>query len=63
MKCDRCKNHISKKIIRADGLPNGMTFQRYEGKDITLCADCIMMLGQLDDEGKKDFFEKLGVKM
>ena len=63
MKCDRCKNHISKKIIRGDGLPNGMTFQRQEGKDITLCADCIMELGQLDDEGKKDFFEKLGVEV
>lgn len=61
MKCDNCKK-VFVAGNRADGLPNGIGFEMKDGTLITLCAECIMELGRLDDKGKDKFFEKLGVK-
>lgn len=61
MKCDKCGNIISNKIQRADGLPNGVGFELEDGRLINLCSGCIMCLGMLNDEGKKKFFNELGV--
>lgn len=59
MKCDKCKKEF-KAGNRADGLPNGVGFEMEDGTVITLCAECLMELGKLDDKGKEEFFNKIG---
>jgi len=61
MKCDNCKKGFVAGN-RADGIPNGVGFQMTDGTLITLCAECIIELGKLNDKGRKEFFEKFGVK-
>lgn len=57
MKCDKCKkvfyfgNH-------SDGTPNGIAFETADGT-ITLCRDCIIKLGALDEKSKAEFFRGL----
>lgn len=60
MKCDNCKKEFEAGN-RADGLPNGIGFELQDGTLITLCAECLMELGKLDDKGKEEFFNKIGV--
>lgn len=62
--CNKCKSKIGN-VAGADGLPNGLGFVLENGKEITLCAECIMELGRLKEAGDKAaldaFFQDLGV--
>lgn len=60
MKCDNCKKEF-KSGNREDGIPNGVGFQMEDGTTITLCADCLIELGKLDEKGRNKFFKRLGV--
>ena len=44
---------------RPDGLPNGCGFQLENGEFIDLCTDCLIRLGQMDDEQKREFIDRL----
>lgn len=46
-----------------NGLPNGIGFELEDEKVITLCQDCIIKLGALDDKGKYAFFKELGIEL
>lgn len=63
-KCTKCNNKISS-VLRADGIPNGVGFVMEDGREITLCNDCIIKLGLLkqeqDEEGLNKFFAEIGV--
>ena len=59
MKCDNCKKEFVAGN-RADGIPNGVGFQMQDGTIITICAECLMELGKLDEKGRKKFFKRLG---
>ncbi len=66
VKCDKCDSvFISGNT--PDGLPNGVTFQLQDGRAITLCHNCIMQLGRLneagDNAGVKSFWQDLGVEV
>lgn len=61
MKCDNCKKEFVAGN-RGDGIPNGVGFQMKDGTVITLCAECIIELGKLNDKGRKEFFNKFGAK-
>ena len=58
MICKGCK-HFFTSGNRPDGLPNGCGFQLDNGKIINLCADCLIRLGQMDDEQKREFIDQL----
>lgn len=46
MKCDCCgKTFVSGN--RADGIPNGMGFVLQDGRQINVCADCMMDMSKL----------------
>lgn len=61
MKCDNCKK-VFVAGNRADGIPNGVGFQMKDGTVLALCSECLIELGKLDEKGKKEFFNKHGVK-
>ena len=46
-----------------NGLPNGIVFELEDWKVVTLCQDCIIKLGALDDKGKYAFFKELGIEL
>lgn len=52
MKCDVCGKEF-KEGNRLDGIPNGVAFVMKDGTKLTMCADCIMMVGQ-EQEEKRD---------
>lgn len=43
---------------RPDGIPNGIGFV-VTGGTINVCADCVIAMGQMDEEHKREFLEKL----
>lgn len=63
--CDHCKKDFSTMIERADGLPNGVTFQLRNGRTINVCTECVQELGRLreagDKEGIEAFYRKAGM--
>ena len=61
MICDNCK-HFFTAGNRPDGVPNGVAFVQKNRKKITMCADCIIKLGKMDEDQKKAFFENLKEK-
>lgn len=60
VKCNNCDSIID--TPRGDGLPSAVGFEMKDGGIVTLCADCLIKLGKMDDKGKHDFFKKLGVE-
>ena len=60
MICDNCKKRF-KAGNAPDGTPNGVGFQMQNGKIITVCRSCIMLVGMMSDSKKDEFFKKLGV--
>ena len=69
MKPNRIQSHQCDKCGRTfvdgshgDGIPNGVGFMLDDGRLINLCANCIIKLGKLKEEGKKKFFEDLGIE-
>lgn len=58
MKCDICETEFQKGH-RPDGLPNGIFFLWKSGEVISLCADCLMALGQMTDKEKGEFFKTI----
>ena len=61
MVCNKCKQQIDFRKIRADGLPCGITFELDNGL-ITLCGDCLRVLGRTSKEEARKFAEELGVE-
>lgn len=57
MTCDNCGKHFDVGD-RPGGIPNGVSMVTDTGK-FTLCADCIMDLGEMDDAEKDAFFQRL----
>ena len=47
MKCDRC-GKVFMPGSRPDGVPNGVGFILRNGKQITVCADCVEAVGKGD---------------
>ena len=62
LKCDKCKETIEYSYIRKDGLPNGISFELDDGKVITLCAECLKVLGRTSREEAAKFAEDLGIE-
>ena len=60
-KCDNCDS-VFIDDNRADGIPNGVSVEYDDGRVITLCANCIIKLGKLSEEEKKNFFERIGIQ-
>lgn len=58
MICDNCKKFFVSGN-RPSGIPNGVKMILKGNKSITLCADCIMNIGAMNDEQKDEFFEQL----
>ena len=52
MKCDRC-GKVFTPGNRPDGVPNGVGFMLRNGKQITVCADCVEAVGKGDKAAKK----------
>lgn len=46
MKCNICGKEFEVGN-RADGIPNGMGFVLQDGRQITVCADCMMDMNKL----------------
>lgn len=57
--CSKCGK--SKIIDMNAALPAMVGFQMEDGSIINLCSDCLMKLGQMNEEQKNIFFEELGV--
>ena len=58
MICDNCKKFFTVGN-RPDGIPNGIKMLLKGNKSITLCAECVMSIGAMDDRQKDEFFAKL----
>jgi hypothetical protein len=59
MKCAKCGKGF-KKGNMPNGCPNGVGFVLEDGRQIDLCYSCIVKLGMIKDEKKKDeFFKEL----
>lgn len=52
MKCDRC-GKVFTPGNRPDGVPNGVGVMLRNGKQITVCADCVEAVGKGDKAAKK----------
>jgi len=57
MICDKCKKFFMSGN-RADGIPNGMKLIMKNGKSLTVCADCVIKVGQMSEEEKDEFFRE-----
>lgn len=45
MKCDKC-GKVFVVGNRPDGLPNGVAFVAADGNKVTMCADCLIKMGE-----------------
>ena len=57
--CSACGKRET--IGNTDGMPNIVGFVCDNGQTINLCRECIIKLGGMNEEEKKDFFASLGV--
>jgi UDP-glucose 6-dehydrogenase len=58
MICDNCKKFFISGN-RPDGIPNGVKMLMRGNKSITMCAECLIAVGQMNQEQKDEFFEQL----
>lgn len=58
MICSNCK-HFFSVGRRPDGTPNGVGFVLEGGKEITLCANCLIELGKMSQDQQEAFFDSL----
>ena len=58
MICNSCKKYFTDGN-RPGGMPNGVAFVLQGGKRITVCADCMISLGKMDDDHKREFLDTL----
>jgi hypothetical protein len=58
MTCDKCGKTFSGGQ-RKDGIPDGITLLLKTGKNITVCADCLIKLGRASQEERDRFFEEM----
>ena len=61
MICDSCGKEFEAGS-RTDGIPNGLGFLLENGKQITVCAECVIAVGRMDPGQKNAFFRKLQEK-
>lgn len=54
IKCNKCGKKF--KNGNTNGLPNGLGFQLHSGEVLNLCRDCIIELGTIKNEKKRDEF-------
>ena len=58
MICDKCKKFFVAGN-RPDGIPNGVKMLLKGGKSITLCSECIMRMGAMEEKDREAFFADL----
>lgn len=61
MICDNCKKFFLSGN-RPDGIPNGVEIIQKDGKSITMCAECVISIGKMDEKEKAEFFDRLKAK-
>ena len=59
MICDKCKKFFMSGNHPITGVPNGVKLITESRKSITLCASCLIELGQMDNQQKDAFFADL----
>lgn len=63
IKCDKCGTYINIKAKRKDGLPNLIQLVGDDGKVVSVCTECVNVLGKAVRDGKiedrEQFFEEL----
>lgn len=63
IKCDKCGIYVNPKQKRPDGLPTLIQLVGDCGKVISVCADCVNVLGQAVRDGRiedrEQFFAEL----
>ena len=62
LRCDKCKEKINYNVIRRDGYPSGISFEVKSGKVITLCAECLKVLGKTNKQEAREYAEELGIR-
>lgn len=62
MICDKCKSFFVAGN-RPSGIPNGVKMIMNNGKSLTLCADCMINVGQMNEEQKEEFFKQYKEKL
>lgn len=58
MICDKCKRFFMAGN-RPDGIPNGVKMILKNNESITLCAQCLIDLGKMNEDQKAEFFNEL----
>lgn len=58
MICDNCKKFFMAGN-RPDGIPNGIRMILSGNRAVTLCAECVMDIGRMDEQQKDEFFKNL----
>lgn len=58
IRCDKCKTYIDVKAKRKDGLPNMVQAVQEDGSVISLCTECINLLGTLKEKEDKEGMEQ-----
>lgn len=59
--CDGCGKEFEEGN-RPDGLPGGVNFQTDNGVMVTVCTDCMIRLGRMNNHAKFEFYNKLRQK-
>ena len=57
MICDKCKTFFVAGN-RPSGVPNGIKMILKDGRTLTLCADCVMAIPQMNEQQKEAFFKE-----
>lgn len=53
MICDKCKKFFV--AGNRDGIPNGVKMVMQNNKTVTLCADCLIKLGAMNEQQRQEF--------
>ena len=63
IRCDKCGTYINIKSKRSDGLPTLIQLVDDNGKVVSVCTDCVNVLGKAVKHGditsREQFFEEL----
>lgn len=63
IKCDKCGKYINVKSKRDDGLPTLIQLVGESGKIVSICTECVNVLGQAVHDGniesREQFFDEL----
>ena len=61
MICDICKKFFLPGN-RPNGIPNGVKMIQKNGKSITICSECVISIGKMDEKERAEFFDRLKEK-